>query len=277
MTPLALKFIESHPGEAAAILERADFSETCGLVSALTPELAAGLVARLLPDTAAECLRALPARSAAALVRRLPIDSAAALIGRLDPDQRKRLIDQLPAAHAVPLRLMLRRRPETVGAIADPEALTVRSDMHAGEVMRLARKTPSRLRKYLYVLDERQCLIGTVDTRACLLATNQTPISALMQTDLVTLRARISLTEALQHAGWTRFELLPVVGRGNRFLGVVRRATLIQSRGQDANRGGDAGFGETMLNLADLYWQGSAALLAPTGRRAGESQPPTDD
>lgn len=277
MRPLTRDFVQTHPAEAAAILERASGAEAAGLVSSLTPALAAGLVARLLPAAAAECLRALPPRSATALVRHLPIDAAAALVGRLAPDERARIVDRLPPAHAVPLRLMLRHRPDTAGAIADPEVLTVRSDTQAGEVMRLARKTPGRLRKYLYVLDEHQCLIGTVDTRACLLATSQTPIETLMQADPVALRARVGLSEALQHEGWTRFELLPVVDRGNRFLGVVRQEALIRSRGRHPARGGDAGFGETLLNLADLYWHGAASLLAPGTGRAAERQPSTDD
>lgn len=272
MNPLTLKFIESHPGEAAAVLEQTEGADGAELIATLPPELAAGLLARLLPGAAVECLRALAAARAAALLRLLPVDFAAALLGRLKPDERQTILAKLPQGAALPLKLMLRRRPTTVGAIADPEVLTVRAEMRAGDVMRLARKRPHQLRQYLYVLDEQQRLIATVDARTCLLAKRETAIEALMKADPVALRARMSLGEVRQHPAWTRFGLLPVVDRRDHFLGIVRRATLLHASAPDSVPMPGAGFGETLLSLADLYWRGSAALFTPAMARVGEGE-----
>ena len=258
--------IEAYPADAARVLELAT-PEVAGEVLATLPAAVAAQVLRTMsPHVGARGLAHLAPETAARLVRHLPIERAAALLVRFEPKERSALMKALPATVSVPLRMVLRFPAGSVGSLIDPNVVTVREETRVGEAAAIARRTPSLLRKYLYVLDEEQRLIGVVDARQCLLRDPDLPISRFVRRDPVALRARSTLREAGAHPGWERFSVMPVTDHRGAFLGVLRRTSLHRASAEHTTVEPKARLGELAIDLADMYWQTAAGALVGTGR-----------
>ena len=225
--PIASRFVEEFPADAARILEHADPDSVGEALADMPAASGAALLQAMTPHGAADWLSRLPPGEAAALVSRLRTALATPLLLRLDAATRTALLKALPAKAAAPLRLALRFPAGSVGSLLDPDVVTVRADTHIGEAVEIARRAPASLRKYLYVLDETQRLVGVVDVRQCVLQDAGRLIGAveLLKSPLPFGRARgcarLSLAE-----GWDRFDVLPVTDHRGVFLGVVRRKSL---------------------------------------------------
>ena len=177
----------------------------------------------------------------------------------------------LPPRVSVPLRMVLRFPPGSVGSLIDPRVVTVRADTRVGEATETARRAPSLLRKYLYVLDETQRLTGMVDARQCLLREPALPIGRLEQEEPVALRARTSLREASRNPCWERFSVMPATDHRGVFLGVVRRVSLRRAMADNAVTEPEAELAGLAIDLADLYWQTAAGFLVGASNEEGRS------
>ena len=197
--------------------------------------------------------------AAAALVTQLRTEWATPLLLRLDATARAALLRALPA-EAAALRLALRFGAGSVGALIDPDVVTVRAQTRIGEAVEIARRAPKSLRRYLYVLDEARRLSGVVDVRQCVLQDASRSIGAVEQQEPVALRARTGLRQASLAPAWERFDVLAVTDHRGVFLGVVRRRSVIRAIAeQDALPHED--LSRLAFDLAELFWGTTSRLV----------------
>ncbi len=266
---IASEFAEAYPADAARVMEAATTEVVGEALGSLPAPVAAAVFRAMVPHAAARGLAHLAPEAAAAIVGRLPVELASALLLRLDAGERGKLMKALPARVSVPLRMVLRFPPGSVGSLIDPRVVTVRAETRVGEAAETARRAPSLLRKYLYVLDEAQRLTGIVDARQCLTRDPELPIGRLERETPAALRARSSLREADRNPGWERFSVLPVTDHRGVFLGVVRRTSLRRAQAGGAAPEPGADLTDLALDLADLYWRTAAGFIAGTSATGG--------
>ena len=260
--PVATRFVEAYPADAARILERADPGSVAETLSVLPASAGAALLRAMLPDVAARTLARLPADAAAGPVSQLPVELAAPLLLRLGRAERAALTKALPARASARLSVALRFPAGSVGSLIDPDVVTVRMETNIGEAVELARRAPASLRKYLYVLDQDQRLTGVVDVRDCLLQEAARPIREVQRTEPIALRARGGLRQASLMEAWEGFDVLPVTDRRGVFLGVLRRAALLRAIAETGSPAPKDGLGDLALDLAELYWRTASFFLA---------------
>jgi len=266
---MASRFVEDHPSDAAHILDECAPEVIGEILATLPAPVGAGLLRAMTPHAAAAGLARLAPDAAAALAECLPVELAGALLLRLDGTVRGALLNALPAKASLPLRLVLRFPVGTVGSLVDARVVTVRRDTRIGEVAEIARNAPELLRKYVYVLDEGQHLVGVADVRQCWLQDDDRRIAGLLHKEPVALRARMSLREASLLPAWERFAVLPVVDHRGVFLGIVRRMTLFGALAEQGPPAGREDLAQLALDLADICWRTASGLLieAPAEKR----------
>jgi magnesium transporter len=95
--------------------------------------------------------------------------------------------------------------------------------MSVGEAIALIQKAPSdvELIFYLYIVDERNHLVGVTSLRRLLLVPPTTPLKKIMSTDVISVRADTDQEEVARVV--QRYDLLgvPVVDQENKLVGVV--------------------------------------------------------
>lgn len=266
---VASHFAETYPADAAHVLEQTDALRAGQVLAALPAATGSALLQAMTPQAAAACLAGLPPASAAALIARCPTGPATPLLLCLDATARSALLRELPAKTATALRLALRFPAGSVGALIDPDVVTVRADMRIGEAVEIARRAPAALRKYLYVLDDSQHLAGVLDARQCVLQDAGRPISAVRHVELVALRARTGMHQARLLDAWDRFDVLPATDRHGVFLGVVRRESLFRAVSAQSAPTTPGNLAKLTFDLAELFWGTTSRLVLgePGGAR----------
>lgn len=271
---LSLRFLERHPDEAAAELEAQPATVTAAYLADVPTRLAGPALARMLPAYAARCVAQMEPERAADLLRDVPPIPTSALLRHLPVKRQDDLLARLPRGTRAAVKLMLRYPATTAGAWVDPRAATVAEDDTVAGAWERLRRDAGELERWLYVVDREGGLVGRLRSAGLLRAQADTPVAQLLEPAPHTVAARADLLDVQSHPGWAAGDPLPLVGRNQRFIGVLRPGDLKRGLDADPAEAARGGLGQVLMELADAYWltaartlEASAALMPGTGRR----------
>lgn len=270
-TRLSTAFLRDHPDDAARILERFAAEDEAAVFAGCEPAITAGVVQRMTADLAAASLAHMPSDQSAAVIELMPIAIAALIVRHWTLDAQGQVFETLPSQTADALRSVLSYPPGTVGALMDPLAFALPSDITVAEARQRVEDAGQKVLYYLYIVDRDHKLVGVLNLREFILASAGDPISSIMNKQVVKLKAAMGLEHIADSPDRRRYLSLPVVdGRGT-FLGVLSNQTLY-----DAERLADRGRSrqsavDTVMALGELYWVTLSGMLAgaqPSKRRS---------
>ncbi|GMU65921.1 MAG: magnesium transporter MgtE [Acidobacteriota bacterium] len=158
----------------------------------------------------------------AVVVRRLSADDAADLLEAVDRERRERLLALLDPAHAGKLSNLLRYGPATAGGLMDPDVPRFLADETvAATLERVRALAEGRRLFYLYVVDDRDHLLGIVSLWQLVSAAADRKLRDIVSKDVVTVRTATPEGEVAQV--FARYDLLmvPVVDEDGRLAGVI--------------------------------------------------------
>lgn len=271
---LSQSFVEAHPTDAAAILERLKPQETAAYLDLLPTRECALVLECMVSPYAAECLVHLSPQRFALAIEALPLDTAAALLRRLEPAPQERLLNQAPPDVANLLRRLLRYPEASAGALMDPRTLALPEDITAHEGLMRVRRAPRHALYYLYVVDRQQKLVGVLNLRELMLATPRALLASVMQREVATIPASADRLVILEHPAWRDVHALPVVDDHGILLGVLRYETLRELEGKSQADTAAAGAISTVLNLGELCWVALAGVLTDLSTSIGPAKTP---
>lgn len=258
---LTLAFVSSHPVDAAKVLERLSVADAAALFTNLPARAAAPVLEAMLSPAAARILVTLDDQAALGLLSATGVQSAVAMLRHVREPRRTALIEGLSTTTALASRMLLGYPDDTVGAWADPEAIVLGPDTATGDVLARVRGNPDLEANEIYVVDERQRLQGTVALPLLLRAHETTPLAALMRPPAGVLPVAMPLSGAAAHPAWKQTSIMPVVERGDRFIGVLHAAKLAEALSRSHYRHADIA-DETLSGLlARGYWDTVSGLL----------------
>jgi magnesium transporter len=273
---LVRRFIETHPVDAARVMERFAGEPTSAVLHDVPLERIAPVVAAMSDHVAAECVSAMEPARGAAVLKALDLDQVSALLRRVTGTKRDLLLDQMSPDLAAQLRRVLAFPPGSAGALMDPKVLSVPETLTAAEALEHVRAAPHLAIYYLYIYDEESRLSGVVNLRELMLAAPETPLTEMMATGVDRLAATADRKAILVHPGWTEYHALPVVDEGGRFVGALRYETLRRLEGQARTEVPSASLA---ASLGELYWVGLSGILRGMGHVAapGSFRPAGED
>ena len=186
------------PEAAARVIEESTFDVQRDLLRQMSPERLQAVLDRMSQDDLADLLGALPAADARALLSLIPEDAAA-------------------------LRQLLRYDPDTAGGIMTPEVVRLQETQTAAEALaaiRLAAPDAETV-YYLYVTDKAGRLVGVVSLRQLVVADPETPVSELMDRNVVSVPVDMDQEEVARVLERYGLLALPVINDRQVLLGVV--------------------------------------------------------
>ncbi len=258
---LSLAFLESHPADAARVLERIAPQNVAALLSDTPMRIAAPVLRMLLPLHAARCIETLDDDIVSGLLRALGPQAGVALLHYVPESRRTALLAQMPTALSMTFRLLLGYPEDTVGAWMEPQVLALPADTTAETVLQRVRDAAGTNDSIIFVIDQNQHLLGEAALSEVLRASPSAPLSKLMQATKYTLPARTAIRAVEEHPGWDDHQMLPVVEREDRFVGSLNRSVL--TRALLSNRRTQPGdsYGDVLANVASSYWLSVTALI----------------
>jgi magnesium transporter len=225
------------PGEKPArrLISRMHPADLAQYVPLLTPDeqvelwqtlvelrLGARTLRELDGETRDRLLERLADEHIALVVRRMPADDAVDLLEAIEPERRERILEHFDPTHAVRLRNLMRFGPSTAGGLMDPDVPRFSADQTVAATLERVRSLAEGRRLfYLYVVDERDHLIGIVSLWQLVSAAPDRQLRDLVSGEVVTIRADTPEEEVAR--AFSRYDLLmmPVVDEDGRMAGVI--------------------------------------------------------
>lgn len=223
---LSLGLLETHPADAADVLERLATADAVAVLTAVPVRIAANVVAEMLPLHAAQCLLTLPEENRIALLHSQPVQIIAAILRHFHREQRLHILAQLPSATAVTCRLLLRHPENSVGAIVDSNVLAIAPTVTVKDALLRVRELPEGNTDYIYVINAHRHIVGVVALAELLRSNQQQRLESLSHKAVPRLSVQATLAAAYAHQGWHEYHMLPVVERDQRFIGALRYTEL---------------------------------------------------
>lgn len=226
------------PAETALSVSRLDAARQETLLKLLSAEDVAEMLVDLPDEQAADLLADLPAREAAEIVDFLAPDEQADILANVGTREAEAILRELPLEEAARTREILSYAKDTAGALMSTEFVMFEEHCSVDQVLSHLREKAGTYSdyevQYAYVTKSRQ-LTGVLRLRDLLLSRGSTPIRDLMIREPVFVRTGATLPDLItlfaEHQGYFG---VPVVEPDGRLVGVVRRKSVQEAQGEQA-------------------------------------------
>jgi magnesium transporter len=262
-----------HPARAAEFMEGLTADETWAVLRATDPDRRASIFEYLDQEKQVEILETSDRSETSQLIAEMAPDDRVDLIKQLEPETVDSLLPLIPTEERRDITRLSQYPEGTAGALMTtnvarlPESLTVWQALE--EIAHQARDHETIY--YVYIVDAENHLRGLISARQLVtyLSTPDTPISELMQRDLVTVEATDDQEAVAAKVADYNFLAIPVVDHEHHLVGIVTHDDVIdvlrEETEEDAYRAaGIAPLEEAYLNtpLHTLSWKRGVWLCA---------------
>lgn len=157
------------------------------------------------------------------IIEEMSPDDRVDLLERMDPDHVESVLRLVAQAERSDIRKLLSYPEYSAGSIMTTEYASLPAEITVKEALdRLRIQAPSRETiYYIYITDEGRHLLGFLSLRKLILAKLSTPLSDIMQRDVIAVRVDDDQEHVAQEIGRYDFIAIPVVDNQNRLVGIV--------------------------------------------------------
>jgi Mg/Co/Ni transporter MgtE len=253
-------FGETHPLDVAREIESLPSEEIAHALTHLPRNVASGILAAMSPPVASSAIGQLEDKAAADLVESLPPSIGSGILRRASQERRDAILATMETKDAEALRLLLRYPDGSAGALMDPCALALPSDLPVSAALAAIRENAACVIYNLYVLGRDQMLVGVLNLHELLSARPDDRLEQISKPATHRVPALAGYRSIIDHPGWRRVHSLPVVDSEGRYLGALRYRTFRQlERLSRESEGGPEGV--TARALGDLFWAGIEGVI----------------
>ncbi len=235
---LRLLLNDQHPADLAECFEELGPSYRISCFRLLDLDNASALLAELEPDGQTELLRDLGDISIVALISNMSPDDAVDLLSELPQEKARDLIRQVSDVEAQEdLTQLMTFKEDTAGGIMSTDYLALHADMTVAEALVYLREKYEDLEEEIYdvyVVDEKEVLVGEVTLKELLTAAPEVLVKDVMDEDLVMVEAEVDQEQAAEIL--SRYDLLtlPVVDAHKKLLGIITADDVIDVLKEEA-------------------------------------------
>ena len=217
--------------DLADVLEELSGAQQTALFSALEAEKAADALHEAEPRAQRQIIANLGDERARTILASLSTPQLADLLSVLPHDDQVGLLALLPDPRQDKVRTLLQEREARAADFMNEEFLVIGPGATVAEAKALIRTSGLDYHgiSYLYVQGLSGPVLGVVDARSILLATNATTMEELMASPVVSAEAGDARKDLTALFSKYRFRMVPVVGADDRILGVVHYGDLMHS------------------------------------------------
>src|SRR5918995_1301960 len=183
---------KQHPADLAQVfaeLAEKDRATSFALLLERNSRLAMEALSELGPEGGAALLADRSAEEIARFVQELPSDDAAAIIDNLPEALSASVLDLMRRKESASVENLLEYPEQTAGRIMNPNVFALSEELTVGEaITELQSSRDVEMVFYLYVVDERNHLVGVTSLRRLLLVAPETPLKRIAGGDLLSVR-----------------------------------------------------------------------------------------
>lgn len=212
------------PADISTLLYEFNSEDSKYVLDVLTPELRAEIINDLDEDVREKFLRSFQTQEISEIVNHLDSDDAVDILNELPIKEREEVLAGIENSEKEANILDLLRYDEDVaGGLMAKELVKANVNWTVIQCIEQIRKQAEHVQKLysVYVVDDKDCLLGRVSLKRIILADDNTLISDIYESDLVTVETYLSEEEVAQIMRKYDLEAVPVVNVQNKLLGRI--------------------------------------------------------
>ncbi len=225
-----------HPADIARLLGELPLEHQVAIIRMLAPDRAGEVLSEVDDQTLLELVRALGAGEVSRILERMPPDHAAEVVEELSEDEARVVLGLMGDERSAEVQELLEYPEGTAGRLMSPGGVAVPDTATAAQAIEQIRKSARAERGLeVYVVDDRQRVVGTVPLRRLLLADPATPVRVLQEPLLAAVRPETDGEEVARLVA--RYDLLaiPVVDPAGRLLGTISVEDILDVLDEEAS------------------------------------------
>lgn len=226
-----------NPVDIAHIIDELSYQQGAEIIESLDNETAAEVLQEVEDERQADIVEEMDQIRAAGILQEMDPDNAADLLLDLDEVATEEILGRMDREDAEDVRELMAYPEDTAGGIMTTDFVTAPPRLTVDETIAYLRRLAEApdVIEYLYVVEERipaadwaqaddeaaGRLLGIVSLRDLLLAAGDSPLTTVMDTDLVWVSPEASREEAARTMAEYNLIALPVLDDAERMLGVI--------------------------------------------------------
>ena len=218
------------PVDLVEILEDLDHEQRVAVINQLDTEQASDTLEEISPNMQREIISSLKKEKVAQLLDKMTPGQAADVLSVLAFEDRKAIMDLMDEENIDKIKSILDKLQDTIINIITEKYIRVSPD----EIVETAQNRYPRIAKdkdevmYLFVVDERDKLLGVIDVKDLLRGDDKALLKDIMVKSVITLKEENTLGEASAMFSRYDFRALPVTDKDDKMVGVVRYRDVTQ-------------------------------------------------
>ena len=217
------KLSKLHPSDIADIIEQLNPMQRTDVIERLDIETAADVLPEAKPEIQAEIIEDLELERAADVLDEMEPDEAADILGDLPNDRTEVLLKEMEPEEAVDVRELLTYDDETAGGLMTTEYVSIKIGMSAQQVIDYLRKLSpdEETIYYIYVVDEKNILVGVLSLRDLIVSDPDTPAHDFMSTRVLHVHPSAGMREVAELFQKYNLLALPVTDYDSELKGII--------------------------------------------------------
>jgi magnesium transporter len=215
------KVIEKlHPADLAHILQYFGDGEQRTVINLIKdPDKAAEVLSELEWGMSANILQTMETARIIQILQHMPSDDAAEILSNLPEELAEELLQGMKKED---LEDLLSYPEETAGRIMNPDVFALHEDISVREAIKAVREAAdTEMVFYIYVVDDRNHLVGVVSMRQLLLVPADTVLRSIMISDVFSVKTHEDQEEVAKVVEKYNILAVPVVDEENKLMGVI--------------------------------------------------------
>ncbi|MFH0802914.1 MAG: CBS domain-containing protein [bacterium] len=217
------KLYTLHPSDLADIIEDLDRKTQAAVFAALDEEKAADVMEELETDAQISILGSLTVEKAADLLEKMPADEAADILDELDDEEAEKLLREMEIETSEEVRELMEYPENTVGSFMSTDYFSFRENLTVNQTILSLRHLRPEANNiyYLYVVDEKERIVGTVSLRDLIVSEPDVQLEAIMNREVVLVHDSDKLDSMVEIVSKYNLLAIPVVDDDMKMLGMV--------------------------------------------------------
>ena len=221
--------IQHHPMDSARVLERLEPREAWSELRKLDEEFRPPVMEGFSPQFAARLLLEASMQDTFSLVRELPSEVTVDILEYVPDEVEAAILAALPSLHAREIESLGEYPEDTAGSIMSPDFVALRRKATVGDALTRLRRLAlvGRHVNYVYVVNEREELVGVIMMRDLVLNLPLTPLEDVMIRNVVKVYDSNHIDDVADLLRERNLHAIPVVDDADKLKGVVSSNQLV--------------------------------------------------
>ncbi len=260
---MGLYLLTEYPRDAVRALEQFEPEQLAEYLDVVPINTVAEVIKLMVPSIAVDVLKCMRIEKSSKIVMQLGVERGSLLLQRMSRGIRLDFVSRMSPVFANMMKLVLRYPAGTVGQAMNPNVLTVQEDLTVEEVLHVIRNSAEILQDEIYIVDNKQLLVGQVAAKQLLITAPDKKMKKIMSMPPHRLAARANVKSVKNISDWQMRDNFPVTDHHGVFIGVLDRAAIKESMHIKSKSSEESEITGTALAVAELFWDACADLMVP--------------